>query len=136
MVPKNTSKGIRQWMPLALVFVALGVFLWGLDLYDRTQTGEGVRSGVIVKLSYKGRFRRSWEGGLMLGGVQSGQTWAFSLDPSSPTTSNLAKTLQAAELARKVVTLRYHQHFIGPWLTDTNYLVYEALPANAQSAAR
>jgi hypothetical protein len=136
MLTNIRSGGPRSWMPLILVFVSIGVFFFGIDMFDRTQNGEGTRSGVVVKLSNKGRLKRSWEGELMLGGVQSGETWAFSLDPSAQTTPNLAKVLRAAELARTPVTLHYEQHFIGPWQTDTNYLVNEALPANMASETK
>jgi hypothetical protein len=117
--------GIRGWIPLLAVFGCVALFVFGMTIFERTQSGEGSRSGVVVKLSKKGRISKSWEGELMLGGVQSGQTWAFSLDPADPASAELAKSLEAAVNSATPLTLRYHQRFIGPWSTDTNYLVFE-----------
>ena len=127
--------GVRAWLPLAAVFGALGLFILGINIFERTQSGDGTRSGVVVKLSYKGRINKSWEGELMLGGVQSGQTWAFSLDPADPRSADLAKTLEAAVNAATPLTLNYHQRFIGPWSTDTNYLVFGENPRVAPTPA-
>ena len=44
----------------------------------------------------------------------------------------VAKALQAVELSATPVTLKYQQHFIGPWSTDTNYLVLEQIPGKAE----
>ena len=118
-----TSRSGRGWWVLVALFGLIFLIAPVIDLFQRTQTGEGTRTGVIVKLSYKGRFHRSWEGDLMLGGVQSGQLWAFSLDPTDPATPSMAQALQSAELSASPVTLSYKQHFVGPWSTDTNYLV-------------
>jgi hypothetical protein len=120
-------KTSSNWRPLIAVFALIFLIPFGIAMFGRTQSGEGTRSGVVVKLSYKGRINKSWEGELMLGGVHSGTTWDFSLDPSNPQTPSLAKALQAAELSATPVTLKYQQHFIGPWSTDTNYLVIEQL---------
>lgn len=130
MVAKRNG-GVWWW----LVGLFACIFLIGpvIDLFQRTQTGQGTRTGVIVKLSYKGRISRSWEGDLMLGGVQSGQLWAFSLDPTDPTSASLAQLLQSAELSATPVTLSYRQHFIGPWRTDTNYLVDSIAPSSGAS---
>jgi len=119
------KSGIRSWLPLGYVVALVVLVPFAMGLFDRTQSSEGSRSGVIVKLSYKGRLNKSWEGELMLGGVQSGRTWTFSLDPSDPKTDALAAQLNAAVDAATPVTLRYHQRFIGPWSTDTNYLVFD-----------
>lgn len=119
------KSGMRAWTPLASIVGCVAFLIFGMNIFDRTQSGEGTRSGVVVKLSYKGRLNKSWEGELMLGGVQSGQTWAFSLDPADPRSADLAKTLEAAVNAATPLTLKYHQRFIGPWSTDTNYLVYD-----------
>jgi hypothetical protein len=128
-VATNRNRGI--WLWLVVLFGAIFLISPVIDLFQRTQTGDGTRTGVVVKLSYKGRFHRSWEGDLMLGGVQSGQLWAFSLDPGDSSTASLAQAIQAAELSAKPVTLSYHQHFIAPWHTDTNYLVYQLGPSGS-----
>jgi hypothetical protein len=120
---------------LALVVIFGVIFLvpGTIGLFQRTQSGEGTRTGVVVKLSFKGRLNRSWEGELMLGGVQSGQLWAFSLDPADRGSAELAQQLQTAETNAKAVTLSYHQRFNGPWSTDTNYLVYQVTPSGIPS---
>ena len=121
MATKNSA--LKSLIVLGVVFASIFLISPAFDLFARTQQGSGTRSGVVVKLSYKGRINRSWEGELMLGGVQSGETWAFSLDPLNPDTSAIARQLQSAELERTSVTLHYQQRFIAPWRTDTNYLV-------------
>ncbi len=117
------SSGRRTLIALLAVFAVIFFMPFVVAIFGRTQSSEGTRSGVVVKLSYKGRLNKSWEGELMLGSVQSGATWDFSLDPANPQTPQLAEALRAAELAATPVTLKYVQHFIGPWSTDTNYLV-------------
>jgi hypothetical protein len=125
-----------------LVFIPAVLFVFFaiptiVDLVHRTQSGQGTHSGVVVKLSYRGRINNSWEGQLMLGSVQSGEIWSFSLDPANPQTPSLAEQLQRVELAGSQVTLQYRQHFIWPWRTDTNYLVYGIIPrASRASQAR
>ncbi len=122
------SPGWRALIALGTLFAVIFFIPFVVAIFGRTQSGEGTRSGVVVKLSYKGRFNKSWEGELMLGSVQSGATWDFSLDPADPQTPQLANALRAAELSATPVTLRYVQHFIGPWSTDTNYLVIGQVP--------
>ena len=126
------ARTFSPWRPLIAIFGLACLIPFAVRMFERTQNGEGIRSGVVVKLSYKGRISKSWEGQLMLGGVHSGATWDFSLDPSDPRTPSLAKALQAVELSATPVTLKYQQHFIGPWSTDTNYLVLEQIPGKAE----
>jgi hypothetical protein len=114
---------LESFIAWVLLFGAIFLIAPFINLFQRTQTGEGIRSGVVVKISYKGRINNSWEGTLMLGSVQSGHTWDFSLDPSDPNAPAIAKELQSVALSRSPVTLQFSQRFIWPWQTDTNYLV-------------
>jgi len=114
-----------SWLPWAVVLAAVSVIYVGVSLYQRAQSSDGARIGVVVKLSYKGRFSKSWEGDLMLGGLQSGQPWSFSLDPDDARTPELARILQNAQVTQTPVSISYRQRFIVPWKTETNYLVQQ-----------
>ncbi len=109
-------------MTVALVAV-LGVS--GLTIVRQWQRGTGVRTGTVVKFSYKGLIQKSWEGELMLGSTQSGKTWDFSVDPKAVEAGRLIQEIQDVQLKMIPVSLKYEQKFIWPWIAETNFLVTE-----------
>ncbi|HAO99634.1 MAG TPA: hypothetical protein DCQ83_06275 [Fibrobacteres bacterium] len=124
----STPAKRKTWLIPALIFGGFFVFIAIQPVLRRIASGEGERAGVLVKLGHKGLFRKSWEGELMLGGIQSGKTWDFSLDPGDPNQDSLVHVLQEAQTNQTTVLLKYNQRFIGPWMTETNYLVAGVKP--------
>jgi len=91
---------------------------------SRFQVSNGTRSGIIVKLSHRGIVWKTWEGQLMLGSGQSGETWDFSVDSDSADFDKLIGELQSCQTAAVPVSLDYSQRlFVLPWNAETDYLV-------------
>lgn len=102
-----------------------------------TGTGfsNGMRTGVVVKLSKKGTMVKGWEGQLMIGShLCSGKDgagpflgshlWAFSISGADVDKKILAE-LQAALRDGKRRILHYKQFHVAPLAHDTSYLINE-----------
>ena len=112
-----------------LVRFLLIVILLGAGLFFHFGVySEGVRAGMVVKISKKGTLFKTYEGQLDLqsfGAVRSSnklsQTFAFSLYDDS---AQLVDKLEEAALNGTRVRLRYEEKYIAlPWLGDTKYFV-------------
>lgn len=102
-----------------MVFAFIGFSIWGAG---RTGFSTGQRSGVLVKLSYKGVVHKSWEGELKLqeGGSSLEDTgrWQFSV-PDERVARELGENMG------KSVTLSYDQCYsVNPLRYDTPYYVH------------
>lgn len=101
-----------------------------LSFYYFGVYSEGVRSGVVVKISRKGYVFKTYEGQLNLmtfGAVRSQNlvSESFEFSVSSDKTS-LIKELENASLSGERVSLKYIERFaIFPWRGDTKYFVTE-----------
>lgn len=93
---------------------------------------NGVRAGVITKLSHKGLFMKSWEGELNMGGMKESTdgkghtTTVANIFEFSVTDEQVVKTIQDALDSGKPVKLTYHQYFIHPMGLETAYVVSKA----------
>jgi len=92
--------------------------------------GEGVRAGIVTKLSYnKGGIFKTWEGELIMGGLTpgvQGNTWAFSVDKKD---KDVIDRIQAALDSGEKVRLYYKELKIINFTTgDTLYRVYDIKP--------
>jgi hypothetical protein len=91
---------------------------------------EGVRSGVVVKISRKGYLFKTYEGQLNLmtfGAVRSqnlvSESFEFSVSSGQ---TDLIKQLEQASLSGERVSLHYKERFgVFPWRGDTKYFVTE-----------
>lgn len=114
---------------LLVTVVWIGVVLFCMLGLHRCSQGvgseysEGERTGVVIRMSKRGIFWKSWEGMMHLGAGSSDGTanglmvpvpWEFSsTDPS------VVPVLQEAARTGKRVTLRYKQWFWKPWSVET-----------------
>jgi len=106
---------------LLLGFAALGYFYFGTY-------SEGVRSGVVVKISKKGFLFKTYEGQLNLltfGASRSQNMVAETFDFSVPTSeSEVIKALEETSLSGERVSLHYVEKFATfPWRGETKYLI-------------
>jgi len=102
-------------------FAAIGYFYFG-------NYSEGVRSGVVVKVSKKGFLFKTYEGQLNLltfGASKSQNLVAETFDFSVPTyEKDLIKTLEEVSLSGERVSLHYKEKFVRfPWRGDTKYMI-------------
>ncbi len=86
---------------------------------------EGVRSGVVYKISKRGLIWKSYEGEMNLGGMSAdanGQmtanTFRFSVRDDA-----LIKKIEEASTSGKRVTLHYDQYFVRPMQIETHYVI-------------
>jgi len=89
---------------------------------------EGVRSGVVVKVSKKGFLFKTYEGQLNLmtfGASRSNNMVAETFEFSVPTYDEMViKALEDVSLSGERVSLHYVEKFMTfPWRGDTKYLI-------------
>lgn len=89
---------------------------------------DGVRSGIVVKISHKGYVFKTWEGQLNLltfGAVRSQNMVSESFDFSvAPDQQAVIKDLEAVSLSGERVSLYYEERFAAfPWRGDTRYFI-------------
>jgi len=109
---------------ILLLLVGAGV----LSFYYWGTYSEGVRSGVVVKISRKGYVFKTWEGQLNLltfGAVRSQNMVSESFDFSvSSSKEEVIRELEAVSLSGERVSLYYEERFsVFPWRGDTRYFV-------------
>jgi hypothetical protein len=111
--------------------IVLAVILIGFALMAYFYFGnysEGVRSGVVVKVSKKGFLFKTYEGQLNLltfGASRSQNMVAETFDFSVPTNeADVIKVLEEVSLSGERVSLHYVEKFMTfPWRGDTKYLI-------------
>ena len=104
---------------LFITFLLCGVTYY----FYRTYTlSEGTRTGMLFKISRKGKIFKTYEGQIQLAGatMMSKQSiWEFSV--TNPNTYNDLQNLEG-----KNVRLHYREVVDAfPWQGETNYLVYD-----------
>ena len=116
-------KIVRTTLILLLLAGAgvLAYYYWGTY-------SEGVRSGVVVKISRKGVVFKTWEGQLNLmtfGAVRSQNMISESFDFSvAGNNDDVVRELESASLSGERVSLFYEERFATfPWRGDTRYFV-------------
>lgn len=120
--------------------VVLALFLIGFAAMAYFYFGtysEGVRSGVVVKVSKKGFLFKTYEGQLNLltfGASRSQNMVAETFDFSVPTTeADVIKVLEEVSLSGERVSLHYVEKFLTfPWRGDTKYLIIKVERQPAQ----
>jgi hypothetical protein len=112
---------------LLLILIAIGIgfsTLLYFGIYD-----EGVRAGIVVRISKKGVLFKTYEGQLNLesfGALKGSaspflQTFDFSVDKSRP---DIVKELEAVSLSGERVNLHYIKRYAKfPWRGETKYFI-------------
>jgi hypothetical protein len=135
MNEKNTNenpksrRGIRKFIKttiLIVVLVALATFSFlYFGIYD-----EGVRAGVVVRISKKGVFFKTYEGqlnmetfGALKGNTPFMQSFDFSVEKDNET---IIRELENVSLTGERVNLHYVKRYLKiPWRGNTKYFIRE-----------
>lgn len=121
---KRTAKKIITWILSIVIIGAVIVFsffYWGV--YD-----EGVRAGVVLRISKKGIIFKTYEGqlnletfGALKGAHPIMESFDFSVEKDDQAT---IKELESVALSGERVNLHYLKRYkIFPWRGDTKYFV-------------
>lgn len=113
---------MKKFLLLILVLlIGFGAFMFFANF------SEGVRSGVLMKISKKGIVFKTHEGQLNIGGFDQGadasmsNVWEFSV-----TDEAVLQELEDAMDHSQRVKLHYKEKYMTlPWRGDTKYFVYE-----------
>lgn len=122
---RKTTRVIKLTLLIGLV-VSIGLFS---ILYWGTYS-EGLRSGMVVKISKKGTLFKTYEGQLnnqTFGASKSAnivsETFEFSVDPDKV---DVIKALEEASLSGERVSLKYKERFVKFfWRGETIYFIIE-----------
>jgi len=117
------KKLLRIGLIVLGLVTAIVVFLYNVNV------SEGVRSGVVMKISKKGMLIKTWEGQLNTGSIASGSAaspagvWEFSVPRDD---DKLYEELEQVSLSGERVKLRYKEKMLRfSWRGDTKYFVYD-----------
>jgi hypothetical protein len=127
--PASSSHGFRRFFRRLLLFfllilIAIFCFLnWGV--YD-----EGIRAGVVVRISKKGVIFKTYEGqlnlqsfGALKGTTPLVQTFDFSVEKNR---KDIVRELETVALTGERVSLHYMKRYaIFPWKGNTKYFITE-----------
>ncbi|MGA9637783.1 6-phosphogluconate dehydrogenase [Flavobacterium sp.] len=102
----------------------IGIFILCTALYFAfvysASYSTGVRSGHLIKFSYKGVIFKTWEGELSQG-LSGSQIFSFSVLDQDKEVINQLQNLEG-----QYVKLKYKERYkTFPWWGDTNYFVTE-----------
>lgn len=122
--PAPKKNKLRRFLILgALVLIAISViyyFICGLTY------SQGTRSGILTKVSKKGYVFKTYEGGLIIGGLNEGDgaIMPATVFKFSILDQNVYQQLEADQ-GRKVIV--YYKEVIKNffWQGETNYFVYQ-----------
>ena len=121
---ETTKQKVSSFFKKLLIFLFLGFLLFGgIYYFYRTYTlSEGTRTGVLYKISKKGKIFKTFEGQLQLAGsaiMNKESTFEFSV-------ANAQVYSQIQNLEGKNVRLHYKELVDAfPWQGETDYLVYQ-----------
>lgn len=121
---KSAAKRILRILLISLVVIGIVVFsfyYWGV--YD-----EGVRAGMVLRLSKQGMIFKTYEGqlnlqtfGALKGANPISESFDFSVESDE---AEIIKTLQEVALTGERVNLYYVKRYaIFPWRGDTKYFI-------------
>lgn len=120
----SLRRGLRNFLLIvAGLFIAVMLFLYYASY------SEGVRSGVVIKVSKRGMLFKTWEGQLNLqsfGSVDAqgnamNEVFSFSVAGGK---DDLLKELEAVSLSGERVNLHYLERYARlPWRGETTYFV-------------
>jgi hypothetical protein len=125
---KKGMSGVKKALWGTGVLFVVGVVCFMLFAYYATYS-EGVRSGIVIKVSRKGLLMKTREGELNVqtfGSQKTGEspvseTFVFSVHQRS---EQVYKDLESVSLTGERVNLHYEEMFIRlPWRGDTKYFV-------------
>lgn len=109
---------------LAVILIVVAGFL----VLQYGSYSEGYRAGVVMKLSKKGYFFKTYEGALNVEGINSNSSgsgissvWEFSVDSDK---EDVLRILDKVALSKERVKLYYEEKFIKFfWNGETKYMI-------------
>jgi hypothetical protein len=121
---KSTTKKVVKILLVAIVVIGISIFsfyYWGI--YD-----EGVRAGMVLRVSKKGMLLKTYEGqlnlqtfGALKGANPIMESFDFSVESSN---EQVIKDLEEAALSGERVNLHYIKRYATfPWRGDTKYFI-------------
>jgi hypothetical protein len=121
---KSIVKKVITIVVIAVVVIGFAIFsfyYWGV--YD-----EGVRAGMVLRISKKGMIFKTYEGqlnlqtfGALKGASPVMEAFDFSVEPGN---EKVIEDLQAAALSGERVNLHYIKRYKAfPWRGDTKYFI-------------
>ena len=122
---RNTRKFFRTlWIVLLVLLLAISSFLY-FGIYD-----EGVRAGVVVRVSKKGVVFKTYEGQLNMetfGALKKNtpfmQSFDFSVEKSR---KDVVRELEKVSLTGERVNLHYIKRYVKiPWRGNTKYFIQD-----------
>lgn len=121
---ESTKQKVSSFFKKLMIMLFLGLILFSVAFYFyRTYTvSEGTRTGVLYKISKKGKVFKTFEGQLQLAGsaiMNKESTFEFSVANSA-----VYSTMQ--NLEGKNVRVHYKELIDAfPWQGETDYLIYQ-----------
>lgn len=123
---KKPSKRKARLFILLLFLILIGWKIIGVHI----PYSDGERASLVVKLSQKGIFWKTWEGeaALYQGGFAATYVWPFSIDSADPNKEEILRKLQYAFQQGIPVKLKYEQMLSTvPWRGQTSYFVKDVI---------
>jgi hypothetical protein len=116
---------MKKFLGILAAVILLSIASYFAFVYYATYS-EGVRSGQLIKFSYKGVAFKTWEGELSQG-ISGAQIFAFSvLDKDKKVISDLT------ELEGQYVKVSYIERYkTFPWWGDTKYYIIDVKEENS-----
>ena len=123
--PGKKSHFFRNLLIIVLLMAAAVYAFLYLGIYD-----EGVRAGIVVRISKKGVAFKTYEGqlnlqsfGALKGASTFSETFDFSVEKSKP---NVVRELEAVALSGERVNLHYIKRYAKfPWRGKTKYFIVD-----------
>ena len=109
--------------------VLVMVFIGFTSMAQAGCYSDGIRVGVVQKISAKGYMSKSWEGEMVQEGIKSGQNGISNIWKFSTLNGQVAKTIEDAAMSGRPVALKYCQRNpIMPHLDiDSTYEIIQAV---------
>ena len=123
---KSTMGKVITIILVSLLLIGIGLFsFWYWGVYD-----EGVRAGMVLRISKKGVVFKTYEGqlntqsfGSLKGASPIAETFDFSVENDK---QDVIKDLEAVALSGERVNLHYVKRYRAfPWRGETKYFVVQ-----------
>lgn len=123
-IGKSIKRTVRN-----ILLIVLALFICFMLFVYYASYSEGVRSGVVIKLSERGMVFKTWEGQINLQsfgalddkGNAMNEVFSFSVEGGN---DGLLKDLEAVSLSGERVNLHYVERYAKlPWRGETKYFV-------------
>lgn len=124
-IKPSIKSGFRKFRNIMLVLIVLGLILFVAIRYYYP-FGEGVKTGQLNYVVYKGVIFKTYEGKLIQSGFQSNKPGAIQSNEFSFSVADPQIADSLMRVGGQIVELRYKEYFGAlPWRGYSNYIVDE-----------